>query len=62
MSNQIKTGLWETKAKKSGKKYYNGNLTIGERKYWVKVFKNTFKTEDKHPDLNLVIEPAGERR
>jgi len=43
-------GLWEN-TDKNGKKYLSGNL--GNMK--IMVFRNTFKTEDKHPDYQVRV-------
>lgn len=53
------TGLWSNKDK-SGNTYLSGR--IGGVK--VLIFKNNKKTEDKHPDFNLMIDkysPAAPR-
>lgn len=57
--NQIRTGVWQKEAK-SGLKYYGGGkISIpGAGDYWVSVFKNKNKTEGKHPDLNVTLQPV----
>lgn len=56
--------LWKNK----GKDYLNGSLDIEtlkraaksavNGKINIKVFKNTFKKEDKHPDFNILLSTA----
>ena len=42
--------LW----RKDGKKpFYSGNLTIGDEKVEIVIFKNEFKEKDTQPDLRI---------
>lgn len=50
-------GLWFKNAK-SGLKYLNGSFELNGDRYFISVFKNTYKKEDKHPDYNFVVSPA----
>lgn len=45
------SGLWLNE--KNGKRYFSG--TLGDAK--VLIFKNDYKTEDKHPDYNMFLAP-----
>lgn len=45
------SGLWLNE--KNGQKYFSGNL--GDAK--VLIFKNKYKTDEKHPDFNLYLAP-----
>jgi len=47
-----KTGMWK-KSSKDGKEFWSG--TIGDEQFLL--FPNTFKTEGKHPDYNLIVKP-----
>lgn len=51
------TALWMHKDK-NGEIYYSGK--IGEVK--IKVFKNTSKTEDKHPDFIIYFDYSEDRK
>jgi hypothetical protein len=53
---EYKTGLWEKEGKNGP--YYSGNVEINGQKHWVNVFINDRKTEDRHPDMNLLIKQA----
>lgn len=59
--NQVKAGLWE-KTSKNGNVYYNGKVTLDGKDYWVKMFDNSGKTNDKAPDYNLIFEEAEEQQ
>ncbi len=52
---KITEGLWLKRSKKDDSIYYNGSLSLDGREYWINVFKNKWKKEDKHPDLNMVL-------
>lgn len=54
----IKTGLWKKQSKK-GNNYYGGQIKIGDKEYWIKIFKNN-KENEKQPDLNLLLSPKME--
>jgi len=47
--------LW-TKVDKKGQKFLSGEITVGEKKVGILIFKNNYKEEPKHPDW--VIIPA----
>lgn len=58
MSDMVKlTGLWKNETKE-GETFYAGNLGNAR----VLIFKNQYKEESKHPDLNLFIAPQKEKR
>lgn len=57
MSEQIKTGLWNKEGPNGP--YYSGKITVNGYEYWVNLYKNDRKTEDRHPDLNLILKPRG---
>ena len=44
------TGLWANKSK-NGETYYSGYMG----KSAILIFKNQYKTEDKHPDLRMFV-------
>ena len=44
------TGLWKHEDK-NGQIYYSGNLGSGR----ILIYKNSYKEEDKHPDLVMYI-------
>jgi len=44
------TGLWANKSK-NGDTYYSGYMG----KSAILIFKNNYKTEDKHPDLRMFV-------
>lgn len=52
----IKTGLWE-KTSQSGNIFYSGSIKLNDEEFWVNLYMNDRKTEDKHPDMNLIIKP-----
>ena len=58
--DKIRTGLW----KKDGPNgsYYGGKVEIDGQLYFVDLYKNERKTEERHPDLNLVLKPAQQRQ
>lgn len=59
--NKIRTGLWKKDGQNGGPPYYGGKIEIGGQEFWVNLYKNDRKTEDTHPDLNLVLKPKESR-
>lgn len=53
--NPNKIGALWLREDKDGKKYFGGKLEVGNQEIDVVVFKNGFKTEDKHPDYVVYI-------
>lgn len=51
---EYRTGLWKKEAK-SGTKYCSGKLKIGDREYYVTLFNNDKKGNEKAPDFNLIV-------
>ena len=47
------TGLWKNQAR-DGQEYFAGSLSPGVR---ILIFKNSFKNEDRDPDLILYLAP-----
>jgi uncharacterized protein (DUF736 family) len=47
--------LW-VKTAKNGVKYFSGEITVGGVKQRVVIFKNTRRTEDKHPEYNVLAQ------
>jgi uncharacterized protein (DUF736 family) len=56
---ELKTGLWQKQGQNGS--YYSGKITVMGVEYWVNLYKNDRKTEDKHPDLNLVLKPRDQQ-
>ena len=57
---KIRTGLWRDKERGG---YGCGKpVEIGGQPYWINLYKNDRKESDSHPDLNLVLKPAGPPR
>lgn len=56
MTNKV--GLWKKQSKK-GNNYYSGQITIENKEYWVRIFKNN-KENEKQPDLQLILDPKVE--
>ena len=50
---EYRTGLWQKKSEK-GTTYYSGKLKMGEREFYLTLFKNN-KTNEKQPDLNIIV-------
>jgi len=50
------TGLWANKSK-NGDTYYSGYMG----KSAILIFKNNYKTEDKHPDLRMFVAEGKKR-
>jgi len=50
------TGLWANKSK-NGETYYSGYMG----KSAILIFKNNYKTEDKHPDLRMFVAEGKKR-
>lgn len=50
---EYRAGLWQKKSDK-GTTYYSGKLKIGEREFYLTLFKNN-KTNEKQPDLNIIV-------
>ena len=60
--DKIQGGLWHKTSKQPDKPgYYGGSITINGQEYWANVYKNEYKKESKHPDLNLVLKPKEPR-
>lgn len=53
--NRIRTGLWKNAPDKPAG--YGGTLEIDGKAYFVNLYKNDRKTQDNHPDLNLILKP-----
>lgn len=56
---ELETGLW-TKVSRHGTNYYSGKILVEGKPYWVRLFKNN-KSNDKQPDLKLMLELAEEK-
>ena len=41
--------------RKNGVPYMSGNLMLGGKEYRIAVFENTRKSQDKHPDYNIIL-------
>lgn len=54
----LKTGLWK-KVSQKGRTYYSALVELAGSKYWVNLFSNEKKTSAAAPDLELVIQKAG---
>jgi len=52
---EFKLGLWQKKSEK-WLVYYQGYKEFDWQKIRVTLFKNTNKTNDKQPDLNIIVE------
>jgi hypothetical protein len=50
---EYRAGLWQKKSEK-GTTYYSGKLKMGEREFYLTLFKNN-KTNEKQPDLNIIV-------
>lgn len=50
---EYRAGLWQKKSDK-GTTYYSGKIKIGEREFYLTLFKNN-KTNEKQPDLNIIV-------
>ena len=51
----ISCGLWEKISQKSHLKYYGGKVAIDGKEYWVTMFLNDVKVNDKSPDFRLTF-------
>lgn len=58
-NNEMQTGLW-SKVSQSGNKYCSGVITIGDMEYWVNLFKNDKKGNDKAPDYRIILNEKGQ--
>ena len=55
MSDIIKFGALWRQEKSDGTVYYSGRLNRDTK---ILVFKNKYKKEERHPDLNIFLAPA----
>lgn len=55
---QIRTGLWKKEGQKGS--FYSGKVTIDGQPFFVNLYKNDRKESENHPDLNLILKPAGD--
>ena len=51
---EYKTGIWN-RVGKSGAKYGSGKIKIGATEYYVTLFTNENKLNEKSPDFNLIL-------
>ena len=51
---EIKTGLWKHESKK-GNKYCSGKFKLDDKEYYLTLFNNNKKDNEKAPDFNLII-------
>ena len=51
---EIKTGLWKKESKK-GNKYCSGKFKLDGKEYYLTLFNNDKKGNEKAPDFNLII-------
>lgn len=51
---EIKTGLWQRESKK-GNKYYSGKFKLNGKEYYLSLFTNDKKGNEKAPEFQLVI-------
>jgi hypothetical protein len=51
---EYRTGLWKKKSQK-GTTYCTGKFKIGEKEYYLTLFNNDKKGNEKAPDFNLII-------
>lgn len=54
-NNRSVGALWNKVAKGSGKQYMSGKIEIDGKVIYLAVFPNTRKTQDKHPDYQIVL-------
>lgn len=54
---EIKTGLWKKKSQK-GNTYYSGKFQIDGKDYYLTLFKNDKKGNEKAPDLRIFIKDS----
>ena len=54
---EIKTGLWKKKSQK-GNTYCSGKIKIENKEYYLTLFNNDKKGNDKAPDFNLIVRDA----
>jgi len=52
--NNNKGALW-WKKDKNNHNYQSGKVTINGSDYYISVFKNQHKKENKHPDFNVIV-------
>lgn len=50
---EYRGSLWQKKSDK-GTTYYSGKIKIGDREFYLTLFKNN-KTNEKQPDLNIIV-------
>lgn len=50
---EYRAGLWK-KTSDKGTTYYSGKIKIGDREFYLTLFKNN-KTNEKQPDLNIIV-------
>ncbi len=50
---EYRAGLWK-KTSDKGTIYYSGKIKIGDREFYLTLFKNN-KTNEKQPDLNIIV-------
>lgn len=56
MENDRKSiGAFWLKTAKSGTKYMSGSIEIEGEKHDIVVFKNDYKTEERHPDYKIYL-------
>lgn len=55
---QIRTGLWKKEGQKGS--FYSGKVVIDGVTFWANLYKNDRKESENHPDLNLILKPAGD--
>lgn len=51
---EYRAGLWKKKSQK-GTTYCTGKFKIGEKEYYLTLFNNDKKGNEKAPDFNLII-------
>lgn len=54
------SGALRKKTSEKWTEYLNGKVNVDGKDYWVSVFKNTKKTEDKQPDYNVSVKSVEE--
>lgn len=55
MSEEAKKSIWAlwVKKSKSWLSYLNGTIEIDWRKFFISIFKNNYKKEDRHSDYTI---------
>lgn len=56
--NELKGAAWLKESEAAGK-YMSGKVQINGAEYFINIFRNKHKTEDKHPDCNILLKPKG---